>query len=60
MWDQDDIYAVATYDSFTVTDESDGHRLQVSGYSAPQDSAMDAGDSLSATNGAVFAHKHSK
>ena len=59
MWDQDEIYAVARYDSFAVTDEADNYRLQVSGYMPPQDSAMDAGDSLSASDGVSFAYKDS-
>ena len=53
MWDQDDIYAVARYGSFAVTD-TDEYRLQVSGYMTPLDSAMDAKDSLSASNGVKF------
>ena len=59
MWDQDEIYAVARYNSFAVTDEADDYRLQVSGYMPPQDSAMDAGDSLGASNGVKFAWAHS-
>ena len=59
MWAQDEIYAVARYDSFSVTDEADNYRLQVSGYMPPQDSAMDAGDSLGASNGVKFAYKDS-
>ena len=60
MWDQDDIYAVARYGSFAVKAESDKYRLKVSGYTPPQDSAMDAKDSLSASNGAAFGYKSSR
>ena len=60
MWDQDDIYAVARYDSFRVKDESDDYKLMVSGYKVPEDSAMDAGDSLSASDGAGFGYKSSR
>ena len=60
MWDQDDIYAVARYDSFWVKDESYNYKLRVSGYKPPQDSAMDAGDSLSASDGVRFGHKSSR
>ena len=59
MWDQDEIYAVARYNSFAVTDEADDYRLQVGSYMPPQDSAMDAGDSLGASNGVKFAYMHS-
>ena len=60
MWDQDDIYAVARYGSFAVSDKSDMYRLQVSGYTPPQDSAMDAKDSLSASDGVAFGYKDSR
>ena len=60
MWDQDDIYAVARYESFWVKDESDMYKLRVGGYKAPQDSAMDAGDSFSASNGVRFGYKSSR
>ena len=60
MWDQDDIYAVARYGSFAVKAESDKYRLKVSGYTPPQDSAVDAKDSLGASDGVAFGYKDSR
>ena len=60
MWDQDDIYALARYDNFRVEDESDNYKLKISGYKVPQDSAMDAGDSLSASAGVGFSYKSTR
>ena len=36
MWDQDDIYAVARYGAFAISDETDNHRLHIGGYMPPQ------------------------
>ena len=58
MWDQDDIYAVARYRSFAIGSESDDFKLVVDGYMPPLNSAMDAKDSLSASNGSAFSAYH--
>ena len=48
------------YGSFAVKAESDKYRLKVSGYTPPQDSAVDAKDSLGASDGVAFGYKDSR